>query len=216
MVLFYAHLCWPRRLSLRALSPSFRHHIITSLISIIAKTMNNLISSIKSTLIELNAVLLLMDDAQFSKPLTLFSGSSVGMHARHIIEFYQCLLFQSESGGIVNYDKRKRDLLLQSKLEYFTLMVNVLIEAIERLDDATLKAPLSITNDSEHGDAEIIGSNLARELHYNLEHTIHHAAFIKIGVLCLVPDAQLPKTFGIAPSTLRHQEVKITPPSITV
>jgi hypothetical protein len=169
--------------------------------------MNNLISNIRATLIELNDVLTLMDDAQFSKPLKIFSGSSVGMHARHILEFYQCLLGQSETAQVVNYDKRERDLLLQSKLEYFTFMVNKLIESLENLDKDQLEAPLSITNDCEHGEeAEHIGSNLARELHYNLEHTIHHAAFIKIGVLTLLPDADLPKTFGIAPSTLRHQK----------
>ena len=168
--------------------------------------MNHLISSIRDTLIELNSVVTLMDDKQFSKPLTIFSGSSIGMHARHIIEFYQCLLSQSENGQVVNYDTRKRDLLLQNNLEYFTLTVNILIETLENLDKNKFHHPLSITNDCAHGEADIINSNLARELHYNLEHTIHHAAFIKIGVLTLMPDVELPRTFGIAPSTLRHQK----------
>jgi hypothetical protein len=168
--------------------------------------MNNLISNIKNTLTELNSVVTLIDDQQFSRPLTIFSGSSVGMHARHIIEFYQCLLFQYETGQVINYDKRERDLLLQSNLDYFTLRVNSLIEKLENLDKNKLDYPLSITDDCEHGHADIISSNLARELHYNLEHTIHHAAFIKIGVLTLLPDAEIPKTFGIAPSTLRHQK----------
>jgi hypothetical protein len=168
--------------------------------------MNNLISSIKQTLTELNSVVTLLDDKLFSKSLTIFSGSSVGMHARHIIEFYQCLLFQSSNGQLINYDKRERDLLLQSNLDYFTHTVNNLIIKLEELNKTKWDTPLSITNDCEHGHADIISSNLARELHYNLEHTIHHAAFIKIGVLTLMPDAELPKTFGIAPSTLRHQK----------
>jgi hypothetical protein len=168
--------------------------------------MNKLILNIKDTLIELNGVVTLMDDTQFSKPLTIFSGSSVGMHARHIIEFYQCLLCQYEKEQIVNYDKRERDLLLQTNLDYFTNTINILIERLEELDINGLDYPLSITNDCEHGSADIISSNLARELHYNLEHTIHHAAFIKIGVLTLMPHTELPKTFGIAPSTLRHQK----------
>ncbi len=168
--------------------------------------MNNLISNIRETLNELNSVITVMDDAQFSKPLAIFSGSSIGMHARHIIEFYQCLLSQSDTGQVVNYDKRDRDLLLQTNLEYFENTINILIKKLEALDKKKLDAPLSITNDCEQGNADIIGSNLARELHYNLEHTIHHAAFIKIGVLSLMPDAELPKTFGIAPSTLRYQK----------
>jgi hypothetical protein len=168
--------------------------------------MNNLVLSIKQTLTELNGVVTLLEDTLFSKPLTIFSGSSIGMHARHIVEFYQCLLSQFDNGQIINYDKRERDLLLQSNRDYFTHTVNNLIGKLEDLDKTQWETPLSITNDCDHGDADIISSNLARELHYNLEHTIHHAAFIKIGVLTLMPDAQLPKTFGIAPSTLRHQK----------
>lgn len=147
-----------------------------------------------------------MEDKQFSKPLNIFSGSSVGMHARHIIEFYQCLLFQYEKEQIINYDKRKRNPLLETKLSYFTETVILLIKKLEELDNNKLNTPLSITNDCAHGTVDIINSNLARELHYNLEHTIHHAAFIKIGVLTLMPDAELPKTFGIAPSTLRYKK----------
>jgi hypothetical protein len=175
--------------------------------------MNNLILSIKQTLNELNSVVVLMDDKQFSKPLTIFSGSSIGMHARHIIEFYQCLLFQYEKEQVINYDKRRRDLLLESNLEYFAFTVNILIETLEELDNNRLDCPLSLCSPSDDIVSEneqkgdfFINSSLARELHYNLEHTIHHAAFIKIGVLSLMPDAQLPKTFGIAPSTLRHQK----------
>jgi hypothetical protein len=168
--------------------------------------MNNLILSIKQTLNELNSVVALMDDSQFSKPLTIFSGSSIGMHSRHIIEFYQCLLLQYQKDHVVNYDKRQRDLLLESNLEYFMFTVDMLIESLEELDADKLECALKITSDSEHGSAELINSCLARELHYNLEHTIHHAAFIKIGILSLMPDAELPKTFGIAPSTLRHQK----------
>jgi hypothetical protein len=168
--------------------------------------MNNLISNIKQTLAELNDVIQLMNDAQFSNSLTIFSGSSVGMHARHIIEFYQCLLTQSVDNQSVNYDQRKRDLLLQGNTAYFKQTVNTVINALDNLDNDRLNHPLSITSeDAEHDDMPI-NSSLARELQYNLEHTIHHAAFIKIGLLSQIPDAYLPKTFGVAPSTLRHQK----------
>jgi hypothetical protein len=168
--------------------------------------MNNLIPSIQQTLEELKCVLLLMDDKQFSTPLRIFSDSSIGMHARHILEFYQCLLMQCNQKQVINYDKRKRDLMLQSNLEYFTLTVNSVIETLENLDTNMLNHPLSITSDDEGDQATPINSSLGRELQYNLEHTIHHAAFIKIGVLSLLPDVHLPKTFGVAPSTLRHQK----------
>jgi hypothetical protein len=174
--------------------------------------MNNLISSIQQTLEELNCVLRLMSDKQFSTPLRIFSDSSVGMHARHIVEFYQCLLSQSAENQIINYDKRQRDLQLQTNLDYFTLTINSIIAQLENLDKETLNTPLPIvsgctistTSDDDGENAAHINSSLGRELHYNLEHTIHHAAFIKIGILSLLPDAYLPKTFGVAPSTIRY------------
>jgi hypothetical protein len=168
--------------------------------------MNNLISNIGQTLEELNSVVELMSDEQFSTPLTIFSGSSVGMHARHIIEFYQCLLTQCIDNQSVNYDNRKRDLLLQTNVEYFTMTINNVVVALKKLDNERLNYPLSITSEDSEVNDTPINSSLARELQYNLEHTIHHAAFIKIGVLSQIPDANLPKTFGVAPSTLRYQK----------
>jgi hypothetical protein len=166
--------------------------------------MNNLISSIQQTLEELNCVLRLLNDNQFSTPLRIFSDSSVGMHARHIVEFYQCLLSQSAENQVINYDKRQRDFQLQSNLDYLTLTINSIVAQLENLDKETLNTPLSITSDDDGENTAAINSSLGRELHYNLEHTIHHAAFIKIGVLSLLPDASLPKTFGVAPSTIRY------------
>ena len=168
--------------------------------------MNNLIQNIKQTLEELRNVIYLMNNEQFYKPLTIFSGSSVGMHARHIAEFYQCLLMQYNDSQIINYDKRCRDHSLESCTQHFGLTISHIIKTLETVNHGSLSTPLSITSEGEDELSEPIVSSLARELQYNLEHTIHHAAFIKIGVLCLLPDAQLPKTFGVAPSTLRHQQ----------
>ena len=54
----------------------------------------------------------LMDD-QFIAKCEALGGSSIGQHVRHLLEFFVCL----ESGlatGTVNYDKRKRDLMLEN------------------------------------------------------------------------------------------------------
>jgi hypothetical protein len=32
-----------------------------------------------------------MDTAQYTQPLTVFNGSSLGQHVRHTVEFFQCL-----------------------------------------------------------------------------------------------------------------------------
>jgi uncharacterized damage-inducible protein DinB len=168
--------------------------------------MNKLIQNIQSTLVELNDVICQLEESQFSQSLPIFSGSSIGMHSRHIVEFFQCLLEQSLDNQHVNYDKRSRDLLLQTNLDYFSQAVETVISTLDTLSEARLKGPLSIVTDDTD---EVMKSSLNRELNYNLEHTIHHAALIKIGILNLMPNKELPKSFGVAPSTIRYQKIMV-------
>lgn len=168
--------------------------------------MSRLIYNIQQTLTELNHVLSQLDEAQFSRSLPIFSGSTIGMHARHVVEFYQCLLDQSFDNQRINYDNRSRDLLLQTNLDYFTEAVETVISTLDTMGETQLKWPLSIATNEQ---AETMKSSLERELHYNLEHTIHHAALIKIGILSVAPDRALPSSFGVAPSTIRHQQQKL-------
>ena len=168
--------------------------------------MSRLIYNVQQTLTELNHVLGQLDEAQFSRSLPIFSGSTIGMHARHVVEFYQCLLDQSFDNQRVNYDNRSRDLLLQTSLDYFTEAVETVISTLDTMGETQLKWPLSIATNEQ---AETMKSSLERELHYNLEHTIHHAALIKIGILSLAPDSVLPSSFGVAPSTIRYQQQKL-------
>ncbi|MBL7814777.1 MAG: hypothetical protein JNL70_07200 [Saprospiraceae bacterium] len=169
--------------------------------------MNALIQTTKQTLSEFCHVLTLLNDEQFSRSLSIFSGSSVGMHARHVIEFYQCL-FNQIASQTVNYDRRCRDILLQTQPDHFKTAVENIIQILDGFENQSLNTPLSILSDSDSDDT--INSSLSRELQYNLEHTIHHSALIKIGVLTLMPNAVLPPTFGIAPSTFRHQQKQAT------
>jgi hypothetical protein len=168
--------------------------------------MNKLIQNIQHTLAELNDVVGQLDETQFSCSLPIFSGSTIGMHARHIVEFYQCLLEQSIENQRVNYDNRSRDLLLQNNLDYFSQAVENVISTLDTVSETRLKGPLSIANDETEN---LMFSSVERELQYNLEHTIHHAALIKIGILNLIPDKELPKSFGIAPSTIRYQKLMV-------
>jgi hypothetical protein len=51
-----------------------------------------------------------------------------------------------------------------------------------------------------------VETNYYRELAYNIEHAVHHMALVKIGLRDVAPRVTLPAGFGIAVSTLRHQE----------
>jgi hypothetical protein len=50
-----------------------------------------------------------------------------------------------------------------------------------------------------------ITTNYYREIAYNLEHTIHHMALIRVGIT-EVSSIQLPDDFGVATSTVKFRK----------
>lgn len=141
---------------------------------------------------------------EYTKSLCVLNGSSIGQHTRHVIEFYQCLL-KGKSDGIVDYDGRERNLLLENDL-IFT------IEVLEKIENSiiSIKNPnetilLSVSYCTENQD--FIETNFMREMVYLVEHSIHHYALIRIGLQENFPDINIPKNFGIAYSTIRHHEM---------
>jgi uncharacterized damage-inducible protein DinB len=160
----------------------------------------NVIESSKSTLLTLHQVISKLSDEEYSTPLAILSNSSIGMHTRHILEFYSCLF---ENEGEINYDKRQRNLAVQSSIEKCEEMLSQIIQKISLLSDEKLLDTVTLCNDEE--DSQPVKSCLARELQYNIEHTIHHSALLKIGILSLNNNIEIPETFGVAPSTLKYQ-----------
>jgi hypothetical protein len=49
----------------------------------------------------------------YSRPLSCLQENSIGRHVRHIVEFFECLPEATENGE-VNYDLRRRDLLIET------------------------------------------------------------------------------------------------------
>jgi hypothetical protein len=63
---------------------------------------------------------------------------------------------------------------------------------------------LSLTHNC-FSDTETLETNYFRELLYNLEHSIHHQALIKVALYRL-PHIKISDSFGIAPSTLEYRK----------
>ena len=157
-----------------------------------------LIKSINKTLNELTSLLQQLSNEDYIKPCDELSNSSIGQHARHIIEMFQCLENQYVSGS-VNYDKRQRNYQIETDTNY---AIECTANILENLEKENKVLVLQQMIDQEE---LLIESNYFRELLYNLEHCIHHQALIKVGVLQL-KHLQIDSNFGVARSTIEYRK----------
>ena len=155
-------------------------------------------SAVRHTLEELKDLLNQLSNEDFALPILYLGNSSVGEHTRHIIEMFQCLLNSYES-GLLNYDDRERNNLIQTDTNFAIQSINDIIKCIERENKNIVLKQLLLKNYAS------IETNYFRELLYNLEHCIHHQALIKVAIFQL-EDIQLTETFGIAPSTIEYRK----------
>ncbi len=127
--------------------------------------------------------------------------STTGQHVRHITEFYLCLL-KGYKSGVVDYDARERNLLIEIDKNFTIETLENVIQDLKKLKfDKSL-----ILNSSFGGDEGMeIPTSFFRELTYLIEHTIHHLAIIKIGLNEVYPEIEIPKNFGVAHSTIRFK-----------
>lgn len=156
-----------------------------------------LLPSIHNSLNELVVLLDQLSDSEYSKQCPQLSNATIGEHTRHIIEMFQCLE-NFYAAGLVNYDKRERNILIQTSTEFAKSKI---VDIQNNLDKPNKKIELQQIIDDE----EIrIDSNYHRELLYNLEHCIHHQALIKVAIL-QCENIQIDANFGVARSTIEYR-----------
>ncbi len=161
------------------------------------RTQNSLFLVIKSVLVQFIDVLNQMTYDDYTQPIELLSGSTIGEHTRHIIEIFQKTIIEYEA-GVLDYDKRDRNVLIQSNIDYAIECLAEIVSKIENEDK--LLHVLSETNNR----ALPIQTSYFRELLYNVDHCIHHQAIIKIGILIL-GNIKVNDEFGVAISTLNYR-----------
>jgi hypothetical protein len=156
--------------------------------------------AIQNVFVQLSASLELLNDSQYVYNSKILSNASIGQHVRHIIEMFVCL----EDGyaqGIVNYEHRKRDIAIETKRE---IAIDLLKKIYENLDRANKAMILKAAYNDNTDELIDFDTNYYREIAYNLEHTIHHMALIKVGIR-EVSDIALPDGFGVASSTIKFR-----------
>lgn len=144
----------------------------------------------------------------FIKPCETLSGSTIGQHLRHTLEFFVC--FQSGyQSGTINYDKRAHDKQIETDRLTALASLQGIARFIERLE-VNQNLLLEVGYDLRAEEVVTVETNAYRELIYNIEHAVHHMAIMKIGIREAASYLILPPDFGIAASTIRFQETAIS------
>jgi hypothetical protein len=155
---------------------------------------------IRQVFVQLSETLRQLSNEEYCMQSRVLSNATIGQHVRHIIELFQCLEAGYEP-GLVNYEKRKRNYRLETEKEMAEQLLAELYEKLEKPDKEMI---LEAEDYCDSVEIVAISTNYYRELAYNLEHTIHHMALIRVGVN-EVSAVQLPEEFGVAYSTIKYR-----------
>lgn len=139
--------------------------------------------------------------AEYSQPSKILFNATIGQHVRHILELYICL-YNGYETGIVNYEKRKRDIRIETDKDFANELMLMISGNIDKDDKDLL---LESNYDEQSTEEIIVGTNYYRELLYNLEHTVHHMALIRVGIN-EVSSITIPEGFGVATSTIKYRK----------
>lgn len=144
-----------------------------------------------------------LDDHAYKRKLAVLSGSSIGQHVRHILEFYLCIVHSKEE--VICYDDRPRDVRIESDRVFALELMDVLQQILSQpFPDAVIRLRTNMS--VETCESQYLHSSRYRELVYAFEHGVHHQAIIKIGLNELDKSELIDAHFGVAPSTIRFQK----------
>jgi len=157
--------------------------------------------AVNSIFVQLADSLNQLTQEEYSQPCKTLFNNTIGQHVRHIIELFQCLEKGYES-GVVNYEKRKRDTAIEADKD---LASRLLLEIHSGLSKENKALTLEASYDDHNTEPILFETNYNREIAYNLEHTIHHMALIRVGIN-EISTIELPEDFGVASSTVKYRK----------
>jgi hypothetical protein len=157
--------------------------------------------AVNNAFIQLAGSLEKLSENQYRQPCERLGNSTIGQHVRHIIEMFQCLEKGYQSGK-VNYENRQRDKIIETDKDIALFLLKEIHGGLAKADKALVLE--GVYND----DANTLmhfDTNYYREIVYNLEHTIHHMALIRVG-LGELTKMELPENYGVASATVKHKK----------
>jgi uncharacterized damage-inducible protein DinB len=133
------------------------------------------------------------------------SRHTLGKHVRHMIDHYDALQDGLGAGVVIDYEQRRRDTSLEEWPRLACRRLETIQETLTHIADGHPPDRSQLAYPA--GDDLLhLETSLGRELAFLTSHTIHHMAII--GLLAEQLGIDLPPTFGVHPSTLRHWQAE--------
>lgn len=141
-----------------------------------------------------------------------FERGGLGVHLRHVLDHYDAFL-DGLTEGRIDYDTRERDAATELEVSVARGRLLATIARLRALgpgkDSHEVWAARKLEVLMDLGglsatDSRSSVSSIARELQYLVAHTVHHFALIAVSLR--LSGHPCPADFGVAPSTLRHEE----------
>lgn len=163
-----------------------------------------LIAAARDVLLQGLDLLFQVDDRKYSQVARAPFDASIGGHFRHVLEHFHCLI-EGLPSGEVNYDARRRNPRIEKEVTFAAIATCDVLRVLKKWDGETLERKCAtVSSVAYHSkSAATIDSNAGRELAYCIGHAIHHYAIVRL--ICNEVGVDVPKDFGYAPSTLKHQ-----------
>jgi len=160
-----------------------------------------LYNAIQNVFTQLSESLNQLNEEQYTRQSKTLFNATIGQHVRHIIELFICLENGYET-GTVNYEKRKRDIRIETDKDFAKELLQHIYTNIKQPNKSLL---LESNYDEHSNEIILVTTNYYREIIYNLEHTVHHMALIRVGIN-EVSTIVVPEGFGVASSTIKHRK----------
>lgn len=155
-------------------------------------------------------LILMLDDETYRQGLPPIATSGIGSHFRHCLDFYRGFV-EGLATGRVDYDLRSRDRSIESDRDKALELIDRMIHELEMLGSSInpdRELDVSLDSPEEMAEQPVWSrSSVLRELQALTAHTVHHYALIAI--LLKARGFDPGETFGVAPSTLKHEKTSL-------
>jgi len=170
--------------------------------------LQNLIDLNIAALQEGQRFLSLLNSKQYRQGFKPAFQSDVGTHFRHVLEHYRCFFSQLEKQEF-RYDKRERDLRLETEIDYAKTSIEQLIFELSTVGPDIEEGSYTVAEQMEEAQSGShnlvkVATTIERELLFLQSHTVHHYAMI--AAMCRGNGIYPEEGFGVAIPTRNHTQ----------